>query len=170
MISTEKNIEIRNLVRSDLRRLCGPPPLRVFYKRGGWRPRASSEIEYIDGTVEEGETPVVPVPSWPYEDVIEYRRISISTAAAHTIIYGAVGRKIRITFLTFTVGGEVNVTLYSGGEAITGPMDFGAVYEPRGIVLPTDGNYLEIDTGRDFSILLSAAVQVSGFCLFKYVG
>ena len=69
----------------------------------------------------------------------------------------------------FTVAGEVNVTLYDGAALLSGAMDFGGVNEPRGIVMGTDGKYLECDDGNDFRIALSAAVQVSGFCLYSYV-
>ena len=94
--------------------------------------------------------------------------INISTALTHTIIPGVTGKKIRIVSLFFTVAGEVNVTLYDGALAISGPMDFGAASEPRGIVIPFPYSPLELSEGAAFAINLSAAVQVSGTVSYYY--
>lgn len=94
--------------------------------------------------------------------------INIATAAKHTIISGAADRRIRIHFLAFTVGGECDITLYDGVVAISGAMDFGGTSEPRGIVMGQGGVPFHVEIMQDFSILLSAAVQVSGFVVYNY--
>lgn len=167
-VTVEQNIAIKKAIRNDLRYIIPGVPMRYFYRRGPWRPKSALPVEYITeaGPLPEPE-PLVPVV--PEEPVVAYAKIDIATAASHTIILGAVGRRIRIFFLTFTVAGDVNVTLYDGAETITGAMDFGGVSEPRGVVMPPDGKYLECDTGNNFKILLSAAVQTSGLCLYSYV-
>ena len=92
----------------------------------------------------------------------KYAAINIATAATHVIIPGIALSKIRIHNIFFTVAGEVNVTIYDGDTAISGPMDFGGTSEPRGIVIPFPYSPLELSEGADFKINLSAAVQVSG--------
>lgn len=92
--------------------------------------------------------------------------INIATAADHTIIAAAAGRKINITSFLFTAGGDVNVTLKDGTTALTGAMDFGGTSEPRGIVSNFGDNALELTPGNAFVITLSAAVQVSGTVVY----
>jgi len=94
--------------------------------------------------------------------------INIATAATHSIISGVAGKKIRIVSLFFTVAGEVNITLFDGGTAISGPMDFGGASEPRGIVIPFPYSPLELSAGNAFKINLSLAVQVSGMVCYYY--
>jgi hypothetical protein len=90
-------------------------------------------------------------------------KIDFSTAASHTIVAGQAGKKIKISSLMLTVGGETNITLKSGTTAFTGAMDFGGTDEPRGMV--DNHGYIpyELGTGEAFVIQSSAAVQVSGY-------
>ncbi|MDP2105183.1 MAG: hypothetical protein Q8J76_04240 [Desulfobulbaceae bacterium] len=103
-----------------------------------------------------------------FRPAAKYAAINISTATTHTIIAGVSKKKIRIVSLFFTVADEVNVTLYDGSSAISGPMDFGAAAEPRGIVIPFPYSPLELGEGNAFTITLSAAVQVSGTVCYYY--
>ena len=95
--------------------------------------------------------------------------ISIATAADHTIIAAVTGKKIIITSLFFTVGGDVNVTLKDGATAISGAMDFGGTSEPRGMVVNFADIAIALGSGNAFVITLSAAVQVSGTVVY-YLG
>ena len=94
--------------------------------------------------------------------------VNIASAVTHTIIPGVVNKRIKIVSLFFTVAGEVNITLYDGATAISGPMDFGGTSEPRGIVIPFPFSPLELSVGNAFIINLSAAVQVSGSVCYFY--
>ena len=94
--------------------------------------------------------------------------INISAATTHVIISGVTGKRIRIVSLFFTVGDEVDITLFDGGTAISGPMDFGGSSEPRGIVIPFPYSPLEFMVGNAFKIELSLAVQVSGMVCYYY--
>lgn len=95
--------------------------------------------------------------------VITSAAINFTGTGDHTIVAGQAGKKIKITSLVMTVGGETNITLKHNATAITGPMDFGGTNEPRGVV-DTHG-YLpyEIPTGEAFIINSSIDVQVSGY-------
>lgn len=97
-----------------------------------------------------------------------YKPINIAAAATHTIIPGVSRKRIRIVSLFFTVAGEVNIILYDGSVAISGPMDFGGTSEPRGIVVPFPYSPLELGEGSDFKIGLLVAVQVSGSVCYYY--
>jgi len=97
------------------------------------------------------------------------KAINIATAATHEIIPAAAGKRIRITSLMLTVGGEVNITLYNGAVALSGAMDFGAASEPRGMVSNFGNRAMELSASSSFKILLSAAVQVSGFVCYHLV-
>jgi len=97
-----------------------------------------------------------------------YAAINIASAGAHIIVPGVSNKKIRIVSLFFTVAGEVDITLYDGATAISGPMDFGAASEPRGIVIPFPYSPLELGSGNDFKITLSAAIRVSGTVCYYY--
>lgn len=95
-------------------------------------------------------------------------KIDFATAASHTIVAGQAGKKIKITSLIFTVGGETNLTLKSGSTALTGPMDFGGTDEPRGMVCTQGFLPYELAEGEAFVITSSSAVQVSG-CVNGYI-
>ena len=97
-----------------------------------------------------------------------YKPINIATATTHTIIPGVSRKRIRIVSFFFTVGGEVNITLYDGPNAMSGPMDFGGASEPRGTVTPFPYSPVELGEGEGFKIKLSAAVQVSGTVCYYY--
>ena len=92
--------------------------------------------------------------------------INIATAADHTIIAAVSGKKIIITNLLFTAGGDVNITLKDGTTALTGAMDFGGTSEPRGMVSNFGDEAIELTPGNAFVITLSAAVQVSGTVVY----
>ncbi len=94
------------------------------------------------------------------------KAISIATAATHVIIPAVGAKRICITSLMFTVGGEVNITLYNGDTALSGAMDFGGTSEPRGMVSNFDNRPMELSDSLAFKIVLSAAVQVSGFVCY----
>jgi hypothetical protein len=165
-VTIEQNIAIKKAIRNDLRYIVPGVPNRWFYKRGPWSPRSAVTVQYIEG-LPPGEGAEVPGAAYP--EVIEKAMIDIATAATHIIVPYASGRRIKIHFLTLTVGGEVNMTLYDGLFPFTGAMDFGGTSEPRGIVMPPDGIPIPLHLNADFKILLSAAVQVSGFVLYSYV-
>lgn len=97
----------------------------------------------------------------------KYAKIDISTSGDHTVIPAVTARKIIVSTIVFTVGGEVNVTLKAGGGAISGPMDFGGSNEPRGIVINMGDHGIEIGEGVAFKINLSASKQVSGFVVYS---
>lgn len=175
-VTVEQNKAIKKAIRNDLRYIVPGVPNRYFYRRGGWRPQSFVPAgAFINGAPGEGEeiTPAPPAPSpVPLYETAEFTEkaiINIATAATHTIIAASPGRSIQIFFLTFTVGGEVNITLYEGADAFTGAMDFGGAGEPRGIVMPHDGKAIVLKDSRTFRILLSAAIQVSGIVLYRYV-
>jgi hypothetical protein len=92
-----------------------------------------------------------------------YVEIDFAGAGDTTIKAGVAGQKIRITGLTFTVGGETNITLKDGAVDISGPMDFGGANEPRGMVSNHGNVPLELSTAQAFVVNSSLAVQVSGF-------
>jgi len=92
--------------------------------------------------------------------------IDIASIASHTIIAAVSGKKINITSLLFTTGGDVNITLKDGTTALTGAMDFGGTSEPRGIVANFGDNAMELTPGNAFVITLSAAIQVSGLVCY----
>jgi len=92
--------------------------------------------------------------------------ITFSGSATHEVIALVTGEKIYITNLMFTVAGEVNLTLKSATDAISGAMDFGGADEPRGMVQHFGNHPLETAAGEAFQILASAAVQVSGYVTY----
>lgn len=92
--------------------------------------------------------------------------IDIATATTHSIIAAVSTEKIHICNIMFTVAGEVNVTLKSAGNAITGALDFGGTDEPRAMVHNFGDFPLICTVSEAFQILLSAAVQVSGYVTY----
>jgi hypothetical protein len=168
MVTIEQNVAIKTSLRNDLRYIVPGVPVRWFVKRGAWRPVSYVTGEPING--DDSDIPVVPpAPVVVVTHRLQFEKIDIATAATHVIVPGASGRRIKIMQIFFTVGGEVNITLYNGAEAMTGAMDFGGASEPRAIVIPNDGRPLMLDESAAFSILLSAAVQVSGLVNYRYV-
>lgn len=89
--------------------------------------------------------------------------IDFSDGADEIVVAGQVGKKIKITSLMFTVGGETDIELFNGDVAITGPMDFGGTNEPRGMVSNHGYVPYELSAGSSFIIKTSAAVQISGY-------
>jgi hypothetical protein len=94
--------------------------------------------------------------------------INFSTAANHTIAAAVADKEIHITNITFTVGGETNLTFKSDTTAISGAMDFGGTDEPRGISDHLGCCPLKTTAGEAFVITSSAAVQVSGYVTGYY--
>ena len=92
--------------------------------------------------------------------------INIASIGSNLVVSGVAGKSICITSLAWTVAGEVNITLYGGASAISGPMDFGGSSEPRGMVSNFGFHHIEIPEGQGFSISLSDAVQVSGMVCY----
>ena len=92
--------------------------------------------------------------------------INIATGASHEIIAAVSGEKIHVCNFMFTVAGEVNVTLQSAANAISGALDFGGTDEPRAMVHNFGDFPLVLTVSEAFNILLSAAVQVSGYVTY----
>ena len=93
--------------------------------------------------------------------------INFNTAATHEIIALVGGKKIKIVNLMMTVDGDTNLTLKSAATPISGPLDFGGVYEPRGMAHNFGAFPLETVAGEAFQITSSTgAVQVSGFVTY----
>lgn len=93
--------------------------------------------------------------------------INISTLGDNTIIAAVGGKRLLITSIILTVAGEVNITLYGGNAALSGPMDFGGTSEPRGMVSNFGHADLDVGLGKAFIINLSGAVQVSGIVCYR---
>lgn len=92
--------------------------------------------------------------------------INTSSSGTTIIVSGIGGKRICVTSIIFTVGGEVNITLLAGGTSISGPMDFGGSSEPRGLVSNFGFHHIEIPEGQGFSINASESVQVSGLVCY----
>jgi len=90
--------------------------------------------------------------------------ISFAGATDNQIIALVTGKKIKIVNLFLTVAGDVNLTLCSNANALSGVMDFGGTDEPRGMVVPLGIFPLETVSGEAFKIRASTDVQVSGYC------
>lgn len=165
-VTPEQNIAIRTSIRNDLRYIKPGVPMRYTSKRGTWRPalvEPGVPVDQDDGPSVTPEGVLVPAPVALWQKAV----INIATAAIHVIIEGAPGRVIRIGTFFFTVSGAVDVTFYDGASEITGAMDLGDVSEPRGIVVSTARGPIRLQEGNDFSIGLSANVQVSGLVTYR---
>lgn len=92
--------------------------------------------------------------------------INIATGASHEIIAAVTGERIHVCNFMFTVAGEVNVTLQSATNAISGALDFGGEDEPRAMVHNFGDFPLVLTVSEAFKILLSAAIQVSGYVTY----
>lgn len=94
--------------------------------------------------------------------------VEIDTAliASPFTISGTTAQKIHVVTLIFTVAGEVNITLKSGANELSGPMDFGGTNQPSGIVAPLGIGPLVCNSGEDFTLNLSADIQTSGFATY----
>jgi len=97
---------------------------------------------------------------------IRRAKIDFSTAINSVIVAGETGLKISITSIAFTVSGETNITLNSGTTPLSGPMDFGAESEPRGIAHNFGDCPLQTVAGEDFRVGSSIGVQVSGLVTY----
>jgi len=98
--------------------------------------------------------------------VLKQAVINENTAASNEIIAAVTGKKICIVNLVFTVGGEIDITLQSAGNALSGAMDFGGTSEPRGFVSNHGDFPLKTVAGEAFNILMSTAVQLSGYVVY----
>lgn len=105
-------------------------------------------------------------PEVPVMPAIRKAKINIATADDHEIIAAISGKKISITNIALTVGGETNITLKSGTTAISGAMDFGGTDEPRGMTQGLGEYPLQTTLGEAFVMASSLAVQVSGYVTY----
>lgn len=97
--------------------------------------------------------------------------IDKATAASHTILTGATGKRFRILALHMSAAGAVTVTVKHGSTAFTGAMSMVAGVPHT---LPATNSfdplpYFEVPEGEDFVLTLGGAVQVSGFVLYDEV-
>lgn len=97
---------------------------------------------------------------------LESAVISEKLADTHEIIGATAGQKIHVINIFFTVAGEVDITLLSADDPLTGVLDFGAEGEPRGAVIPLGIGPLVCASGEAFNMTLGQAIQVSGFCTY----
>jgi len=93
-------------------------------------------------------------------------KIDIATTDTHSIIAAVADKYHYITSICFTVSGEVNVTLRDVTNVLSGPMDFGAENEPRGICQTHEQIPLKCHINEAFQITLSADIQVSGYVTY----
>lgn len=100
------------------------------------------------------------------EGAYKYAAINFSLAEAAVIITGKPGTRICISTLFFTVDGQTDIIFYDGEIAISGPMSFGGVSEPRGMVIPLGIFPIELGVGVDFKIESLIAVQVAGTVIY----
>lgn len=103
-------------------------------------------------------------PRWWKE--VKRAGINFATIATHIVIPAEIGIRHFISLITFTVGGETNITLYDGDFPFSGPMDFGGTNEPRGIVISLADAPLMLGKDAAFRIASTGAVQVSGFVTY----
>jgi len=81
----------------------------------------------------------------------------INTTGTQTVVPGISDQYTYIAMITFTVNDEGDVTLYAGGQAITGPMSFGGTDEPRGIVVDHSRTPIVLEPGINFRIKIAPA-------------
>jgi len=124
-------------------------------------PSASLSLELSAGTNLIGKVQIEGTSQTPLRAAI-----NIATGVTHDIIAAVSGKKHKITFIMFTVAGDVSVTLRDETGAISGVMDFGGTDEPRGMVANHAQIPMVCTVGEKFQITLSSAVQVSGYCLY----
>ena len=114
-----------------------------------------------------------PLPAVPVDPekhlFIRYDAIDIAAATTKIIIQGVQDKKLFISAIVLTVGGETNLTFYDGYFPISGAMDFGGVSEPRGAVITHGDRPLVLGKGKSFSIKSSLAVQVSGYVVYYVI-
>ncbi len=103
-------------------------------------------------------------PRW--KRVLRMAGINANTTGTHTIVPGVFGENIYLSHITFTVGGEVNITFYDGSFPMTGPMDFGGADEPRGAVMDHGKSPILCALNESFSIAIDANKQISGYVTY----
>lgn len=101
-----------------------------------------------------------------YRQTAEAAAINFAGGGVSTIISASPGDKLLIVSISLTVDGETNITFYSKGVPISGPMDFGAEGEPRGIVIPIPYSPLDLGLSGSLQVGSSEAVQVSGMVCY----
>lgn len=104
------------------------------------------------------------VPRW--KRVLKMAGINVASTGTHTIIQAVFGENIYLSHVTFTVGGEVNITFYDGNFPMTGPMDFGGADEPRGAVMDHGRSPIMCGLNNAWKINLDASKQVSGYVTY----
>ena len=98
--------------------------------------------------------------------IVEIAAIGLSAIGRKTIIQGRPGEEINVSFLMFTVAGEVNITFYDGNKPISGAMDFGGDDEPRGAVMDHSRSPIKISPGKSFGMYASTTQAVNGYCTY----
>ncbi|MBM4338983.1 MAG: hypothetical protein FJ110_05530 [Deltaproteobacteria bacterium] len=84
---------------------------------------------------------------------------SLSAAGSKIIVQGNRGFRTFITMIAFTVGGETDITFTFGTRGVSGPMSFGGIDEPRGMVIPFGD--APADCGQGAFKITSTGVGVS---------
>jgi hypothetical protein len=102
-----------------------------------------------------------PYPKW-WKD-LQTASINIADAATEIIILPNPNFYLYIATIVLTVSGETNLTFHFGVFGNSGPMDFGAEGEPRGIVIAMGNSPTSCGTGSFQITSNGAAIQVSGF-------
>lgn len=93
-------------------------------------------------------------------------KIEIPSAGTYSITATAPTGSYHICSIMFTVSDEVNVTLRDETAVRSGPMDFGATYEPRGLAHNFGSVPLKCATGKKFQITTVGAGLVNGIITY----
>ena len=104
------------------------------------------------------------VPRW--KRILKMAGINASAIGIQTVVQAVFGENIYLSHITFTVGGEMNVTFYDGAFPMTGPMDFGGADEPRGAVMDHGRSPILCSMGEPFRIGIDANEQISGYVTY----
>jgi len=95
-------------------------------------------------------------------------KINIPSEGAETIVPFGGGRNKYLVSLFFVCSGETIIYLRLGGTPVTGPMSFGGIDEPRGMVLNL--GEAPIPCGNEIMQIVSdppePPVQVSGIAVY----
>lgn len=81
-------------------------------------------------------------------------------------VAGESGKQIKVTMIVLTVDGETSIALLTASTPLSGPMDFGATGEPKGMVANFGNFPLVCVTGEAFNITSSDSVQVAGYVVY----
>ena len=92
--------------------------------------------------------------------------INFSGAETKEIVAAVAGRKISVTNIALTVGGETDLTWKSAATAISGAMALGGTNEPRGMTHGLGDYPLQTAAGEALNLTSGTAVQVSGYITY----